>query len=169
MCQASTCGRVLVQGPSPTWSGTVSKQWQGSQMFMSRIKTLSESEKECYWRYSKTIIVSALTLWVQQYKSARVSVLSGSVPCKMAKGRQRVSALCRNWTHVARLTTTDLHLSLSHELVYTYGRKWLVIFCNLEPIFCMQDCHSQITSAQVEYEGQTRYARNPDSRPYFNK
>ena len=41
---------------------------------------------------------------------------------------------------------------------------WLVIFCNLELIFCMQYCHSWI--AQVEYQGQTQYTRILDSKPF---
>ena len=42
-------------------------------------------------------------------KRARVTALTGSVPCKMAEGRQRNSALIRNRTHVARLSVTQLN------------------------------------------------------------
>ena len=38
-----------------------------------------------------------------------------------------------------------------------------MISCNLEPIFCMQDCHSGI--AQVEYQSQTLNIRILDSKP----
>ena len=41
-------------------------------------------------------------------KSARVSVLTGLVPHKMAKARQNVSALIKNQTQVAWLTATHL-------------------------------------------------------------
>ena len=42
-------------------------------------------------------------------KSASVSAPTGSVPRKMAKGRQRVSAHCWNRTQVARLSATHLN------------------------------------------------------------
>ena len=45
---------------------------------------------------------------MQQYKSAHVSALTGSVPRKMAKGRQCASAPCQNRTRVARLTAIAL-------------------------------------------------------------
>ena len=41
-----------------------------------------------------------------------------------------------------------------------------VMSCNHGPIFCMLACHSSI--AQVEYQGQTRYARNIDSKSFIH-
>ena len=41
-------------------------------------------------------------------KSAPVNALTGSVPRKMAEGRQKDSALTRYRAHVARLTVTNL-------------------------------------------------------------
>ena len=42
-------------------------------------------------------------------KSKSVSALTGSVPPKMAKAQQNVSALIRNRTQVAKLTATHLN------------------------------------------------------------
>ena len=49
-------------------------------------------------------------------------------------------------------------------------KRTVNISCNLEPIFGMQNCHArnQPRFAQVEYRGQTRYARILDCKPFIN-
>ena len=76
-----------------------------------------------------------------QFKSARVSALTGSVPRKMAEGWQRVSEPCENRTLVARLTATvRLALTLSHEFMSIYRKKRYI-------------------TRSVEYQGQARNTR----------
>ena len=45
---------------------------------------------------------------------------------------------------------------------------WLVAYCNLELIFCLQDCHCQCRIARVEYQGQTRYTKTLDCKLFIN-
>ena len=68
--------------------------WPGPRFKFSTL--LTKSKKRNYKELSnmKTICVSALT---------------GSVPRKMAKALQRVSALIKNWTQVARLSPIHLN------------------------------------------------------------
>ena len=67
---------------------------------------------------------------MQQYKSTRVSSLTGSVPRKMAEGRQRVWAPCEHQTHISRLSATRLNHWAINPQVYIdrsieENRKWL--------------------------------------------
>ena len=149
MRQASTCG----------WVWTLARlqvlQNSGSRIFMLRVKNLSARDR--HWRNPR----KTKSQRAQQYKSARVSVLMGSVPRKMAKGLQGVSSPGSPWgnrTQVARLTASRLnHWAIcSYQLAKKNG-SWLVVSRNLELLFCVQDCHSRI--AQAEYQGQTRYTR----------
>ena len=57
-------------------------------------------EVRCSWSELKPCQREIAT---DEYKSARVSALTGSVPCKMAKGRQKVSAPSGIRTRAARL------------------------------------------------------------------
>ena len=50
-------------------------------------------------------------------------------------------------------TSFDPPSQLSYE--FTLNVKWIIISCNIEHIFCVQDFHFQIS--QVEYWNQTRY------------
>ena len=49
--------------------------------------------------------------------------------------------------------TTEQKIHIYNTLYYNKNSKWLVKTSNLESIFCIKDCHSQI--AQVEHQGQT--------------
>ena len=40
------------------------------------------------------------------------------------------------------------------------------MFCNLQPLFCVQDCLSRI--AQVEYQGQAQNTRILERKPLIN-
>ena len=95
MCQARTCARVLSQGPTPS----APKQCKSDVHV--KVKTLSARDR--HWRnpnYYKEC---------GNIKSWSVSALTGSVPCKMAKGLQRVSAPNGIRTTVARLSATRLN------------------------------------------------------------
>ena len=90
---------------------------------------------------------------MQQYQSLCVRAVIWVTG--MAKGQQRVSAQCKNQTHVAWLTATLLNhwtteplssrfiISLYQPMEENNICQWLFTSCNLEPFFCVQDCHSQ--------------------------
>ena len=69
-------------------------QNRGSWMFMLRFKTLAE--RYCHWRVlritEKENIIESATIYLNLVASAFVSPLTGSLPHKMAKQLQRVSA-----------------------------------------------------------------------------
>ena len=77
-------------------------QNSGSQMVVLRFTTLSA--RDLHWRNPRKKNYRERS----NMKSARVSVLTGLVPHKMAKARQNVSALIKNQTQVAWLTATHL-------------------------------------------------------------
>ena len=91
MCQASTCGRLLAR------ARVQALQISGSQMVCQREIFTDKIQEDKNHRERDNV------------KSARVSALTGSVPRKMAEALQRVSALFRNRTHVARLSATSLN------------------------------------------------------------
>ena len=93
----------------------------------------------------------------------RVSALTGSVPRKTAEGWQRVSVLIRNRTHVVwpDFLLLTLTTKLWVRVNYIKSCIWLIIFCHLQPILCIQDCHSWIV--QNVYQGQTRNTRILDA------
>ena len=96
MCQASTCGRVRARALVQVLQNS------GSRMVVLRFTTLSARDR--HWRNPRKKNYRERS----NIKSARVSALTGSVPRKMAEAQQRVSALFRIRTHVARLTATSL-------------------------------------------------------------
>ena len=111
---------------------------------------------------------------VQQYKSARVSALTGSVQRKMVKGLQRVLARCWNRTQVALRTVTHLNHWVigSYQSTEENSVTLLVVSRNLQQLssFCVQDCCSRRTSriAQVECQGQARNTRTLERKPLIN-
>ena len=98
-------------------------------------------------------------LWVQQYKSAHVSALTGSVPRKMAEGLQRVSAQSWNRTHVAQLTVTCLNhwaidsYSEANEWLKGWAKQWALLWlvtscCKLHWNFISHEIKNSIRHAQ---------------------
>ena len=146
MRQARTCGRVQAPGPTPTCLQVLQNSHvSGHRMFMSRVKTLSGAcqreiavdkirEKK---NYRECIYITTRTAWQ--------CTVTGSVPRKMAKGRQRILACCENRTNVERLTKTCLHHSDIGSYQCTVKNSiWLVMSRKLEQIFCVQECRSRI-------------------------
>ena len=122
-------------------------------MFIFRVKTLSA--QYCYWRNPRKKNRARSNL-----KSASVSALTGSVPRKMAEVLQRVSALSENQTQVALLTATHLNQWAMNSCQSKKKNSILLhVFRNLQPLVCVQDCHSQI--AKVGFQGQARDTRIP--------
>ena len=126
MCQAS---RTLVQV----------LQNSGSQIVVLRFTTLSAQDshrrnpqKKNHRKHSNI-------------KSECVSVLTGSVPHKMAEVLLMFSALFRNRTHVPWLSATSLVNCLKKTL---YDSTY---FSTCNQFFCIQDCCTWIF--QVEYQG----------------
>ena len=68
-------------------------------------------------------------------KSARVSALKGSVLRKMAEALQRISALIRSRTHVARHSATSLNLAIGLYQLLGKNSTRLVVFRHLQLIF----------------------------------
>ena len=79
---------------------------RGSRMFMLQVKTLSARVRHSESRECSNIknYRECSNIW-----RARVSAMTGSVPCKMAKGQQRFSAPYWNRSPVARLKATLLN------------------------------------------------------------
>ena len=78
---------------------------------------------------------------------------------------------CTVFQHPAGITPTSpssllLALALTSYQSIEKHCIWLVLSSNLELIFCMQEFHCR--NAQVENQGQTRYIRILDSKPYIN-
>ena len=84
-------------------------QNSGSQMLLFSVKTLSVLD--CHWQNSRGKN-NERERESSKYKRAHVRSLTGSVPSKIAKGLQRVSApctrACKNQTHVTWLTASPL-------------------------------------------------------------
>ena len=87
---------------------------------------------------------------------------SGSVPRKIWRGGTAAESFSiLRESNPSRPTDCD---SLSH-LSHLKTGIWLVVSCNLEPIFCVQECRSGIV--QVENQGQTRYTRILDHNTFI--
>ena len=89
-----------------------------------------------------------------------------------------------SWQHLPPQNITWiiplLHYTFQYNTVhYTYSiphyslqnlppqnSTWIIIYCKLWTIFLVQVYHFQI--AEVKYQGQTRYTRILDSKPFFN-
>ena len=100
MCQASTSGQVLALARVQVLQNS------GSLMVVLRFTTLSALDCHWHWRNPRK------KNRAQEYKSACVSALAGSVLRKMAKGQQWVSAPWGNQTQVAWLAATHLTTKL---------------------------------------------------------
>ena len=131
-------------------------QNSGSRMLMFRLKPCNREMATDEIQEWKKL------LRAQQCKSARVNALTGSVPRKKAEGRQRVWALYRNQTHVSRLTVTRL----KHQAMSFY--VWLVLSRNVEPIFRAGLSFSDFSSWILTYQGQTRYTRVLNLKPFID-
>ena len=154
-CRARTCG--LVQALTRIQL----LQNSGCLMVVFRSTTLSAWDR--HWRNPREKNYRKGS----NLKSARVSALTGSVPRKMAKARQRVPVLVRNRTHVARFSTPDL---TTQPLVRINCMKKTVYdssyFATCNWFFGVQDCRTRIF--QVEYQGQTRNTRILERKPLIN-
>ena len=153
----------------PRTSSSSPKQWKSD----SHLKIYNFVRKRSQWLLIKS--KKKKLRRVQQYKSLRVSALTGSVPRKMAKGCKQFQHPLRNsenWTQVARLTGNCLnHWAMSlYEIISIIQKNWLwlVISSNLEPLFCLQDhdCYFQI--AQIKYQGQAQYTRILEHKPLID-
>ena len=141
MCQASTCGRVLA------WALVQVLQNNASRMVMLRFTILLARDR--HWRNPrKKKIIESAAVW-----KARVSV-----PRKMAKAQQSVSAHYGNRSQVAKLTATHLNDSAigSYRLLEK-NNIWLVVFRHLQPIvlrtgLSFLDSSDWISSLNTKYE-----------------
>ena len=122
-------------GPGPSSSSP--KQWKtGSlmprRMVVLRFTTLPARDR--HWRNPRKKNYKERS----NIKSAHVSALTSSVPRKMAKALQRVSALIRNRTQVAKLTATHLNhfawnkwymtLRISPPATYFFAYRTVVLW-----------------------------------------
>ena len=93
--------------------------------------------------------------------------LTGSVPRKIGRGAERVSALSRNWIHVVWLSvtcpilTTKPCISCWKKTVYDLS---YFATCNL--FLCVQYCRTRIF--QVEFQGQIRNKRILERKPLIH-
>ena len=86
--------------------------------------------------------------WLAANQLLIISTLLGLIPYCLTQS----DSLCLD-------PTTYLNLSWSHRFVLIYQKTniWFTVSSKHKPIFCIQDCHSQI--AQVKYQGQTKYTK----------
>ena len=73
------------------------------------------------------------------------------------KGQQRAPllVLCQIQTHVAQHTATHFHYWAIKKMMYQILILSIIISCNLEPIFCMQDFMFGLLKSNIEVRQDT--------------
>ena len=111
MCQACTCSRVRAQGPTPS----APKQWKLDIHLQNSNPVSGDSAWESHWRNPRKTKLHRESNNI----NARVSVHWRAQNYAIWPMGSRVSAPCRNRSHVIRLTTKPcVGINLSPKTVY---------------------------------------------------
>ena len=121
-------------------------------MLWFRVKTLSAQDHHCV---------------AQQYKKCTCQCTEGLSATQNDQGAAEGFSTLRE-SNPSCPTHYNWHETLRYGFMSVCRKNgiWLDLFCNRQPLFWVQDCHSQI--AQVEYQGQAQNTRILERKPLID-